>query len=111
MALGAAHLLSKEKLNGRVRFLFQPSEETADEEGLSGAQRMEQEGAVIGVDYVIAQHVDPTSPVGTIAINEGIRAAAAWILSSPRSLAKAGMARIRTQRLTRSLCWRMSSLL
>ncbi len=46
MALGAAHLLSKEKLNGRVRFLFQPSEETADDEGLSGAQRMEREGAV-----------------------------------------------------------------
>jgi len=71
MALGAAHLLTREKINGRVRFLFQPSEETADEEGLSGAQRMEQEGAVIGVDYVIAQHVDPNSPVGTIAISEG----------------------------------------
>lgn len=71
MALGAAHLLSKEKFNGRVRFLFQPSEETADEEGLSGAQRMEREGAVIGADYVIAQHVDPTRPVGTIAISEG----------------------------------------
>jgi amidohydrolase len=71
MALGAAHLISKEKLEGRVRFLFQPSEETADEEGLSGAQRMEREGAVIGVDFVIAQHVDPNSPVGTIAINEG----------------------------------------
>ena len=71
MALGAAHLLSREKLKGRIRFLFQPSEETADEEGLSGAQRMEQEGAVEGVDYVIAQHVDPNSPVGTIAISEG----------------------------------------
>jgi amidohydrolase len=71
MALGAAHLISREKLNGRIRFLFQPSEETADEEGLSGAQRMEREGAVEGVDYVIAQHVDPLSPVGTIAISEG----------------------------------------
>lgn len=71
MALGAAHLFTKEKLNGRVRFLFQPSEETADEEGLSGAQRMEREGVMEGVDYVIAQHVDPMSPVGTIAINEG----------------------------------------
>ena len=71
MALGAARILAKEKLNGRVRFLFQPCEETADEEGKSGAQRMEAEGAVEGVDYVIAQHVDPTSPVGTIAINEG----------------------------------------
>jgi amidohydrolase len=71
MALGAAQLLTKEKFTGRVRFLFQPSEETADEEGLSGAQRMEREGAVQDVDYVIAQHVDPASPVGTIAINEG----------------------------------------
>ena len=71
MALGAAQLFANEKLNGRVRFLFQPSEETTDEEGLSGAQRMEREGAMDGVDYVIAQHVDPTKPVGTIAINEG----------------------------------------
>jgi amidohydrolase len=71
MALGAARILAKENLNGRIRFLFQPCEETADEEGKSGAQRMFAEGAVEGVDYVIAQHVDPTSPVGTIAINEG----------------------------------------
>lgn len=71
MALGAAKILAKEKINGRVRFLFQPCEETTDEEGKSGAQRMFAEGAVDGVDYVIAQHVDPTSPVGTIAINEG----------------------------------------
>ena len=71
MALGAALLLSKEKLPGRVRFLFQPCEETADEEGKSGAQRMSDEGAMEGVDYVIAQHVDPASPVGTIGINAG----------------------------------------
>ena len=71
MALGAALLLSKEKLPGRVRFLFQPCEETADEEGKSGAQRMSAEGAMDGVDYVIAQHVDPASPVGTIGINAG----------------------------------------
>lgn len=71
MALGAALLLSKEKLPGRVRFLFQPCEETVDEEGKSGAQRMSEEGAMDGVDYVIAQHVDPLKPVGTIAINAG----------------------------------------
>ena len=71
MALGAALLLSKEKLPGRVRFLFQPCEETADEEGKSGAQRMSAEGAMEGVDYVIAQHVDPLKPVGTIGINAG----------------------------------------
>ena len=71
MALGAALLLSKEKLPGRVRFLFQPCEETIDEEGKSGAQRMSAEGAMDGVNYVIAQHVDPLHPVGTIGINAG----------------------------------------
>jgi amidohydrolase len=71
MALGAAMLLAKENLPGRVRFLFQPCEETADEEGKSGAQRMSDEGAMEGVDYVIAQHVDPGQPVGTIGINAG----------------------------------------
>ncbi len=71
MALGAAKILAKENFNGRVRFLFQPCEETADDEGKSGAQRMQEEGATEGVDYVIAQHVDPTIPVGTIAITEG----------------------------------------
>jgi len=71
MALGAALLLSKEKLPGRVRFLFQPCEETADEEGLSGAQRMAAEGAMDGVDYVISQHVAPEYPVGTIGISAG----------------------------------------
>jgi amidohydrolase len=71
MALGAALLLSREKLPGRVRFLFQPCEETTDDEGLSGAQRMAAEGAMEGVDYIIAQHVDPMEPVGTIGINAG----------------------------------------
>ncbi|MBI5966152.1 MAG: amidohydrolase, partial [Chloroflexi bacterium] len=71
MALGAAQLLAKENLNGRIRFLFQPSEESADEEGKSGAVRMSEEGAMDGVDYVIAQHVDPSHPVGTISISSG----------------------------------------
>jgi amidohydrolase len=71
MALGAALLLSKEKLPGRVRFLFQPCEETTDEENKSGAQRMAVEGAMDGVNYVIAQHVDPAMPVGTIGISAG----------------------------------------
>jgi len=71
MALGAALLLSKAELPGRVRFLFQPCEETSDEEGKSGAQRMSAEGVMNGVDYIIAQHVDPLKPVGTIGINAG----------------------------------------
>ncbi len=71
MALGAAQLLAKENLNGQIRFLFQPSEESADEEGKSGAMRMVEDGAMDGVDYVIAQHIDPTHPVGTITISAG----------------------------------------
>lgn len=71
MALGAATILAKEKLPGRIRFLFQPCEEDADEEGLSGAQRMVDDGAMQDVDYVIAQHVDPRLRVGEIAISAG----------------------------------------
>jgi amidohydrolase len=66
MALGVAYLLSKEKFPGTVRFLFQPSEEVADEEGISGAPRMIADGAMQGVDYVLALHVDPATPVGSI---------------------------------------------
>src|SRR5512146_2794650 len=57
MALGAAKLLAREKFPGKVRFLFQPCEESNDEEGLSGAPRMIQDGAMQGVDIVIALHV------------------------------------------------------
>ncbi len=71
MALGAAALLAKEEFSGTLRFLFQPSEEVADEEGQSGAMRMVEDGAMGGVDFVIAQHVDPTAPVGSIGINPG----------------------------------------
>ncbi|MGE5251565.1 MAG: M20 metallopeptidase family protein, partial [Bacteroidota bacterium] len=71
MALGAAAILARELFPGRVRFLFQPCEETSDEDGMSGAQRMVQDGALEGVDMVIAQHVDPHSPVGMIRISPG----------------------------------------
>jgi amidohydrolase len=71
MALGAAQILTKEKFEGRIRFLFQPSEEVGDEEGKGGATRMTEDGAMEGVDYVIAQHIDPTLPVGKISISAG----------------------------------------
>ncbi len=71
MALGAAALLVKEKFPGKVRFLFQPCEEAADDEGISGAPRMIQDGAMEGVDMVIAQHVDPATHVGDIHISDG----------------------------------------
>lgn len=71
MALGAATLIATELVPGRVRFLFQPAEEIADQDGKSGAPRMIEDGALEGVDLVIAQHVDPHSPVGTISISAG----------------------------------------
>jgi amidohydrolase len=71
MALGAARLLSKIELKGRVRFIFQPSEEVNDAEGLSGAPRMITDGVLQDVDLVIAQHVDPATPVGDIRLEAG----------------------------------------
>ncbi len=71
MALGAAALLAQEKLPGRVRFLFQPAEEVGDEEGISGAPRMIEDGAMEGVDMVIALHIDPASPLGILHISDG----------------------------------------
>jgi amidohydrolase len=71
MALGAATLLAAEKFPGRVRFLFQPSEEAGDEQGISGAPRMIEDGAMEGVDMVIALHVDPSSAVGNVHISDG----------------------------------------
>jgi len=71
MALGAAKLLSHRKLPGQVRFVFQPAEETADAEGISGAPRMIADGALDGIDAVIALHVDPAIETGRICVGEG----------------------------------------
>jgi amidohydrolase len=71
--LGVAELLSKEEnLLGTVRFLFQPAEEVADDEGISGAPRMIQDGAMEGgVGLVLALHVSAHVPVGQIHIGAG----------------------------------------
>jgi amidohydrolase len=71
MVLGAASLLAQGKLPGRVRFLFQPSEEVNDSEGVSGAPRMIADGGLEGVSMIIALHVEPATPVGQIRIAEG----------------------------------------
>jgi len=51
--------------------LFQPAEEVADGEGLSGAPRMIQEGALQGVGMILALHVDAHASVGSIRISPG----------------------------------------
>jgi amidohydrolase len=71
MLLGAATLLSRQKLPGQVRFLFQPSEEVADAEGISGAPRMIDDGALDGVDVVIALHVDSSLDTGHMCVGDG----------------------------------------
>ena len=71
MLLGVATMLAKEEFPGTVRFLFQPSEEVGDAEGISGAPRMIADGAMRGVDMIIALHVDPSTPVGDIRVDSG----------------------------------------
>ncbi len=77
IALGVAMLFSKMELPGRVRFLFQPSEERSDEEGRSGAMRLIEEGAMAGVDAILALHVEPRLETGQVKVAGGIICAAA----------------------------------
>ncbi len=73
--LGAATLLSQEEFPGTVRFFFQPSEEVEDEEGISGAPRMIEDGAMEDVDAVIALHVGAAIQTGKIELGAGDSAA------------------------------------
>ena len=75
-AVGAMRLLveardSGELPPGRLRFLFQPSEETTDDEGMSGAMRMVEDGAMEGVDAVIGLHIGGPLPLGTLFMGSG----------------------------------------
>jgi amidohydrolase len=71
IGLGVATLLAREPFTGTVRFLFQPAEEVNDEEGVSGAPRMIEDGAAEGMDAVLALHVDASTPAGTITLEAG----------------------------------------
>ncbi len=74
--IGASKVLSAlladgELPAGRIRLLFQPSEEGMDAEGKSGARRMIEEGAMDGVDAVVGLHVGAHLPSGRVYLNEG----------------------------------------
>lgn len=71
IGLGVAYLLSEEKHPGIVRFIFQPAEEIDDEEGLSGAPRMIEDGVLEGVDTILALHVDAALTTGDISLEAG----------------------------------------
>ncbi len=76
MLLGVALLLREVDLPGEVRLIFQPSEEVFDDEGVSGAPRMIDDGALDGLDAVIALHVDSKLEVGKIRVAAGVVQAA-----------------------------------
>jgi len=69
--LGVAKLLSEEDFPGTLRLLFQPAEETQDDDGKSGAQRMIEDGVIEDVDLVLALHVDANTAVGKITLAAG----------------------------------------
>lgn len=70
MALGAAMILEtvKSQLSGNVKFIFQPAEEQ-----YGGAERMIEEKVLENpkVDAIIALHLWPALPKGTIGIKDG----------------------------------------
>jgi len=70
IALGAAKVLAQEEFSGTLRFLFQPAEEIEDEDGLSGAPRMIEDGAIDDVDYALALHVAASVKSGEIELDE-----------------------------------------
>lgn len=71
--LGACILLKQYEnlLNGKVRFIFQPAEETD-----GGAKDMIKYGALDSVSFISALHVEETLDTGTIGINRGTVSAA-----------------------------------
>jgi amidohydrolase len=73
--LGAAYLLGElfqeNKVQGTVKFIFQPAEETTDEQGLSGASYMLEAGVYNDVDAALALHMCPWLPVGSVQMNHG----------------------------------------
>ncbi|MCB0036763.1 MAG: amidohydrolase [Anaerolineales bacterium] len=90
MLLGAAHLLyqdfaqNKDSWKGKIRLLFQPSEEAFDEQGISGATAMITDGALDGIDNVIALHIISNLEAGKVYFCDGHSMAAvdsfeAWV--------------------------------
>jgi len=68
MLLGAAMILGemKKELTGNVVFIFQPAEETGE-----GAKKMVEEGALDGVDGIVAIHVNSSLDSGTFGYHCG----------------------------------------
>lgn len=70
MLMGAVKVLCqlRDKLHGSIKFIFQPAEEVPP----GGARELVELGVVDDVEHIFGLHVFPTSPVGTIALKEGV---------------------------------------
>ena len=75
MLMGAAELLTqmKDKLSGKVKFIFQPAEEGAPAGEVGGAEVMVQEGVLKSpnVDVIFGLHISSAQNVGTVRYKEG----------------------------------------
>lgn len=67
IGVGIALTLARIPLPGRIRFIFQPGEESFP----GGAVEMVREGAVADMSSIIAFHVDPSLEVGSIGLRTG----------------------------------------
>lgn len=75
MLMGAAKVLTqmKDKLHGKVKFIFQPAEEGAPPGEKGGAEIMVKEGVLKNpdVDVIFGLHISSNADVGTIRYNSG----------------------------------------
>lgn len=76
MLLGAVHQLSAKfaegTLNGTVKCLFQPAEETEDEYGKTGAMYVLESNVLADICAMVALHLDPELPLGKVKLKEGV---------------------------------------
>ena len=75
MLMGAAKILTsmKDKLHGKVKFIFQPAEEGAPEGEVGGAEIMVKEGVLNkpNVDVIFGLHISSSKEVGTVHYRSG----------------------------------------
>lgn len=64
--IALAEYAASQPMKGRLRLAYQHAEEM-----VGGAEQMIEFGVLDGVDYVIALHVDPELPVGSIGVRKG----------------------------------------
>lgn len=67
MLLGAAALLQKADLQGRVILIFQPAEESGN-----GAEKIIAEGVLDDAQLIFAGHIDVHYPVGVFTVDPGL---------------------------------------